>query len=141
MKCSALLIALIVSGCSATQSTAPVSTADELHKLHDIWVLDEVNGRTITRTDYDREAPRLELNTAEMRAMGHTSCNSFSGSFTATENSLKFGPIASTKMFCEKSVETEFLAVLHSVDRYRFEANRLLFLKNDQVIAKFRKVD
>jgi heat shock protein HslJ len=56
---------------------------------------------------------------AEGLASGSTSCNSYSGPYTADGDTLSFGPLASTLMGCEEprmSQETRFLTVLQSVE-------------------------
>ncbi len=47
-----------------------------------------------------------------------TDCNSMSGSYTATKDALSFGPIASTKMYCEGSQEADFAKFLEQAAKY-----------------------
>ena len=71
---------------------------------------------------------------------GFTGCNQFQGSFWQDGESLKFGPLASTRMFCEASadLETSFMAMLGNTTRFELTGNRLSFLAEDQVLARFR---
>lgn len=49
-----------------------------------------------------------------------TDCNRMSGSYVVSGDTISFGPIASTKMYCEGSQEMEFAALLESAEKYRF---------------------
>lgn len=55
---------------------------------------------------------------ADGKVTGTTDCNRFFGNYTLQENQLSFGPLASTKMFCEGSQETPFLEALSRVRSY-----------------------
>jgi heat shock protein HslJ len=58
-----------------------------------------------------------------------TDCNSMSAPYTTQGYSLTFGPITSTKMYCEGSQETEFAKVLSDVHAYSFAENGDLLLR------------
>lgn len=56
---------------------------------------------------------------ADNRVSGTTDCNGFSGSYDhPSEGSVTFGPLASTKMYCEGSQEMEFTSMLSEVGTY-----------------------
>lgn len=62
-----------------------------------------------------------------------TDCNSMSAEYTTITDTLSFGPIASTKMFCEGSQETEFQSMLKDVEKHSFTSRgelALLLKKN-----------
>ncbi|HXY05704.1 MAG TPA: META domain-containing protein [Burkholderiaceae bacterium] len=69
-----------------------------------------------------------------------TDCNALSGSYTAEKNELSFGPIASTRMFCEGSQEQDFQELLAQVHAYHFGPNGelVLDLKVKSGTAQFR---
>jgi len=46
------------------------------------------------------------------RVNGTTDCNSFSGTYTLTENVLTVGPLGMTKMFCPDAQESQFVGFL-----------------------------
>lgn len=58
-----------------------------------------------------------------------TDCNSMSGSYEAYSGGLTFGPIASTKMFCEDSKESEFASLISDTKTYRFTSKGELLLE------------
>src|SRR5215510_5562882 len=60
-------------------------------------------------------AAPISLSFADGRVSGRTGCNTFTGSYTLAGNSIKFGPIAATRMMCAEGVMTEerqFLSAL-----------------------------
>lgn len=69
-----------------------------------------------------------------------TDCNSMSGSYTARDGNITFGPIAMTKMFCQGSQEMEFAKLLETTSGYHFTARGqlILDLKFDSGSAVFR---
>lgn len=50
------------------------------YRLHDIWVLEELNRYKVFTTDFQKEVPRIEIHAEENRFMGFGGCNSISGS-------------------------------------------------------------
>ena len=69
-----------------------------------------------------------------------TDCNALSGSYTAQDNALTFGVIASTRMYCENSQEQAFEDLLTQTKGYRFSSSGelLLDLKVEGGTALFR---
>lgn len=60
---------------------------------------------------------------------GTTDCNAFFGTYTKTEDTLRFGPLGSTKKFCDGSQEMDFLTSLQDISTYTFDAhNNLIFI-------------
>lgn len=69
-----------------------------------------------------------------------TDCNGINGNYIATINSINFSQIGMTKMFCEKSQETDFLKILENTQNYHFTSKgELIFdLKFDSGTATFK---
>lgn len=62
---------------------------------------------------------------------GESGCNSFSGGYELSGDSLTFGPLASTMMACEQpqsDVEAAVLAGLEATATFRVEEGRLVLL-------------
>ena len=59
----------------------------------------------------------LRLDAATTRVAGFAGCNRYSGPYTLTADSLSFGALMSTKMFCQDgdALERAFLPMLSSV--------------------------
>ncbi len=71
---------------------------------------------------------------------GTTGCNRFIGNVAVTGNTLKFGGIVVTHVFCPNAmkVENAVLNAFNSVDNYTIENGLLLLKKNSEVYATFQ---
>jgi len=69
-----------------------------------------------------------------------TDCNSGNASYAAEDAAISFGPIASTKKFCEGSQEGEFFALVSNTSGYHFTSRGelILDLKFDSGSSVFR---
>lgn len=69
-----------------------------------------------------------------------TDCNSMSGDYTATKDSILFGAVAATQMYCEGSQEADFTALFQSAQKYHFtsKGELIIDLKFDSGSAVFR---
>lgn len=73
---------------------------------------------------------------------GKTDCNGFFGSYTfGSDGFIKFGPLASTLMYCDGSQEQVFRGEIEKVDRYSIDAsgNLLLLLSGNAGTIYFTK--
>ncbi|WP_245896455.1 META domain-containing protein [Flavobacterium sediminis] len=112
------------------------------YRLHDIWILEELNGKTIDRSDFKNEFPRIEINTKTNQFIGFTGCNQMNGSLFFEKGLLRFSQIMTTKMMCESgSKETEFLKALQSTTTYTIADNRLVLSNSDGSPLVFKKID
>ena len=69
-----------------------------------------------------------------------TDCNNGTATYTITKNALEFGPLASTKKYCEGSLETEFFKQLTQVESFLLkESNLHLQLRLDSGTMTFVK--
>ena len=60
-----------------------------------------------------------------------TDCNAMGGTYQVTDNTITFGPIMATKMFCEGSQESDFAAMLGEVQSFFFTPKgELIFALN-----------
>jgi heat shock protein HslJ/uncharacterized membrane protein len=112
------------------------------YRLHDIWVLEELNGYKIFISDFQKELPRIEIHAAENRFMGFGGCNSISGSLFFENDLLRFNNITSTLMACaENNKEDKFVKTLQSVTTYSIKNNRLTLSNPSGKLLVFKKVD
>lgn len=76
----------------------------------------------------------ITFNSAEGAVVGTTDCNNFSGLYTSgAGRTLSFGPLASTRMFCEGSQEVEFAGMVAGSSRYFFsEAGDLVLVLDSE---------
>lgn len=95
------------------------------------WRLTELIGQPVTASaDAHREA-FIKFNPVEKSVGGNGGCNTFGGSYQLTGSSqISFGPIMSTKMYCEDAkYENLFFDILSKADNY-FINGDTLFLRN-----------
>lgn len=112
------------------------------YRLHDIWVLEELNGYKIFITDFQKELPRIEIHVEENRFMGFGGCNSISGSLFFENDLLRFNNITSTLMACaENNKEDKFVKALQSTTTYSIKNNRLTLSNPSRKLLVFKKVD
>ena len=112
------------------------------YRLHDIWVLEELNGYKIFITDFQKEFPRIEIHAEENRFMGFGGCNSISGSLFFENDLLKFNNITSTLMACaENNKEDKFVKALQNSTTYSIKNNQLTLSNPSGKLLVFRKVD
>lgn len=138
-------LALLFFACDTTKKkttdTPPVTDSDAWSpQLHDIWVLNELNGSEL---DKAISRPRLELFPGENKINGHGSCNQIFGNMEATSKTINFSKIGSTKKFCAETMatESEFLKTLGMVDRYLIKGLGLYLFIGDDLVMEFQKVD
>lgn len=112
------------------------------YRLHDIWVLEELNGKKVSLTDFQRELPRIEIHAAENRFMGFGGCNSISGSIFYEKDLLRFSNMISTLMACAPdNKEDEFTKALQSTTTYTVGNNRLTLSNPSGKLLVLKKVD
>ena len=85
-----------------------------------------VGGKPVTVADRQRE-PHLVLHSQEARVVGYGGCNRMTSTYKSDGDRLSFGPIASTRMACAESMETEgeFHKALEKVARWRIVGESL----------------
>ncbi|PXY42945.1 META domain-containing protein [Flavobacterium hydrophilum] len=112
------------------------------YRLHDIWVLEELNGYKVFISDFQKELPRIEIHAEENRFMGFGGCNSINGSLFFEKDLLRFNNITSTLMACpENNKEDQFVKALQSTTTYSIKDNRLTLSNPSGKLLIFKKVD
>ncbi|OXA80337.1 Heat shock protein HslJ [Flavobacterium aquidurense] len=112
------------------------------YRLHDIWVLEELNGYKVFIADYQKELPRIEIHAQENTFMGFGGCNSISGTIFYEKDLLRFTKVISTLMACAPgNKEGEFTKALQSTTTYSIGDNRLTLSNPSGKLLVFRKVD
>ncbi len=94
------------------------------------WVVEDLNrGGVIDNT-------RLTLMfSAEGKVSGSTNCNRFNGAYTATANTVRFGPLAMTRRACTGEAlsqqQRKYMDALGGVTAWSIEADGALVLTGD----------
>lgn len=114
----------IVAGPGVAEAPPEPAPITELGRT--AWTLVEMGGTA----DFAHLVPTLEFG-AEGTVSGFAGCNQFSGSYTVTGGRLAMGPLATTKMACERpasAVEAEYVAALAAVTGWSVGADGRLTL-------------
>ena len=113
------------------------------YRLHDIWVLETLNGQAVTKEAFGKTLPSMEINANENLFMGLTGCNTFKGKLFSERNKLRFTNIAITKKMClpDNKKEQEFILALERTTTYSIGNNRLTLSNPDNELLVFKKVD
>ena len=96
------------------------------------WVLVELAGEPVANAATG-EAPDLELEGG--RVSGTGGCNRLTGTYETSGDTLRFGPLATTRMACEEAVmrrETAFLAALAATTRFEVAGSHLVLFDADR---------
>jgi len=67
----------------------------------------------------------------EGKTAGNGSCNRFTGSVDINGNTIKFGPLAATRMMCDpesSNQESEYLKALAGAEKYEVQNRLTLYL-------------
>ncbi len=120
--------AIAASSVAASQGPILVGTT---------WRLAEVDGKPMA-LGQDGKAATMELTIEGKRVSGFAGCNRMSGTYRLQGDSLRFGPLALTRMACKKGmdIEREFVAALEGTRAYRLSPDGLELLGESGTIAR-----
>ena len=107
--------------------------------LHDIWMLEDMNGQQIDVQQYGKERPRIEINSSQNTFMGSAGSHEISGKIFFEKGLLRFTDIAVPLNLT--AAENGFLKNLQSATGYKLENNRLLLFNPGGELLKFKKTD
>jgi heat shock protein HslJ len=119
---------LVLAGVSriVAKTAPPEPSGSAGQGLVGAWNLAEM-GPT---ADFAHLQPTIEF-TADGRVSGFAGCNTFSGSYATDGSTLTWGPLATTRMACQRpgsAVESDYLAALSGVDAWAIEPDGRLLL-------------
>lgn len=98
------------------------------------WILYELEG-VVQKFQSGSKDVYIQFDAAENQTSGFASCNTFSGSYTATGSSIKIGPLSSTKMACDDmSTETKFMQSLNKSASYKISSGSLSLIDASGVV-------
>jgi len=112
------------------------------YRLHDIWALEELEGRKINPEDFKNGVPNLEIYSEEAKFSGFAGCNQIGGKLFSEKDLIRFTDIAITELKCENyETEKALVKALQSTTRYKLKENKLYLFNPEGTKAVFRKVD
>ena len=132
------IAALVLAGCvpHAPPRVEVVSTEGSASSAlgNNRWRPIQIGEVAVTVAEGERE-PWIHLEPRSRKVSGSGGCNRITGSYDAGEDSLRFGPLASTRMACASmETETAFLQALEKARRYRVSGRTLELLDEGGVI-------
>ncbi|MEW5838421.1 MAG: META domain-containing protein [Pseudomonadota bacterium] len=136
-----LRVLKLVEMSAASACPAPDADKVDAPRLEDrTWVLVQLGEQNIAPPKQGLGA-HLILMSKDQRVAGSGGCNRLMGGYTLQGDTLKFGQMASSMMFCENGMETEqgFVLALSKVAGWSMDSG-LLVLKDSggKVLAKLR---
>lgn len=119
--------------------------ADSSIRLHDIWVVKEMNGEQVFKpNDKTIKQITLEIHINDMKILGNDSCNNFFGRINnLNNNAISFSELGSTKKLCpDMKIANNFSNAMKNVTNYELK-NLHLYLKDKEgnILLKLLKVD
>lgn len=109
------------------------------YRLHDIWVLEEINGQPVNVQQYGKERPRIEINSSQNSFIGYTGSHDINGKIFFERSLLRFTDVTAPQDLSK--AEKGFIKNLQSATGYKLENNRLVLFNPAGELLKFKKTD
>jgi len=125
-----VMVAVVLVGCG---SHDPSLSGDALAQAltGKTWTLEKLANR-----DMENDPPLTMQFMADGTVSGFSGCNTFNGQYTLDGNTLKFGPLASTRKMCGAAAnekEYAFTTMLAKVAQVSLEEDELILFTDNQV--------
>jgi heat shock protein HslJ len=130
---SLIIILAFTSGCSASKkavnNNSEMTMTTPLRGIY--WRLAALSGESLNHSSPTGKEAFIKFNIDGKSVGGNGGCNTFSANYNISNKShLSFGPLISTKMYCEDAkFENTFLNILSRTDSYLISGDTL-FLRN-----------
>jgi heat shock protein HslJ/uncharacterized membrane protein len=112
------------------------------YRLYDIWVLEEMGGKSVGKEDFGQQVPYLEINSSQNTFLGHAGCNRMNGKIWNEGPLLRFSEVILTRKACgPENREPSFLQHLGKSTHYEIKENRLRLGNADGPTLVFKKID
>lgn len=120
------------ASCSSQQSETEKATPANLVGQWNLKVVALTDSATISPADIDPEATQSVTFGADSTVSISTNCNVVGGSYVASGDSLTFGDMFATRMYCpDMRVEEMLGKILPMIRTYNFENDSTLRLNSD----------
>lgn len=128
------------TGCRPPAPKSPTATPGTPAALTGDWTLVEVAGHTAP-LGADHHPGTIQFNASTSKVSGFAGCNRFSGGYTASGDTINFGPLALTKMACEEGMDLEnaFTDALSRAKRFQMVGGSLVLLGEPDSLARFER--
>jgi heat shock protein HslJ len=132
----AIIIATMLVSCIKTdrENVRPVAMGIQGPE----WQLVEVGGTPVSPLSGDQR-PFISFDAVKNEATGFGGCNNFFGGYDLHGSSLRFGPVGTTRRFCEGEAGEVELRFMQALEKTRSWIIRdgVLLLKDGEVLARF----
>ncbi len=126
-----------LNSCETVKHTTG-SNPNDIFLYH--WQLTELGGKPFFAGGPEAAYLIFE-NLNPIKVFGTTGCNRLNGTvISSTGNSIKFSPLASTRMACPGDNESRFLDAINRTDNWKVKGNELMIYNGDVLLAKFTGV-
>lgn len=138
----AVTVAFQKKGASAFEKVTGCGHYVTDYRLHDIWVLEELNGRKMSRENFCKKLPVLEIYASSNTFLGFSGCHQIKGDLFFEKGKLRLIPVKNGLIVGEKtSSEAEFIAAIQSVNHYTIENNSLVLSNSSGIKVVLKKID
>jgi len=123
---SILSLVTLTGSCNSAKSTL----TEQKENMTQSSLSGTYNISQLESKDVSYEGLTITFNDSINHASGFSGCNTFFGNYTLKENTIKFGPIASSKKLCEpdfNNLEKDFLKALNEVSSFIAKNDTLTF--------------
>ncbi|GAA3558102.1 META domain-containing protein [Snuella lapsa] len=134
MKLTLILLALITMNTCGNTSKTITNQSNNNNTT-------EINGlyriKTLYNIDVSRNNLSINFDTQEQKLSGFSGCNRFFGKYTLEANTIKVGPLASTKMLCRETantIESKMHDALSKINKVIIDGELLKLAKDDTII-------
>lgn len=123
---------------SKTANTTAATTENAIEKkLQQTWILENLNGKTVTEKDFSI-LPKIVMTASTFS--GSTGCNAIKGNLiTDGAGKLKFPNLTAETKKCDAKKEAEFLQLLRTNSGYSIENNKLYLSNQFGLTMSFKK--
>jgi heat shock protein HslJ len=122
------------------------NSKDLVAKENNQKVMEEISGTyvvsSINGTDYSLNKLTIQFEENSKTVSGFSGCNRFTGTYTLEEDSITFGPLASTRMACQEeknNMEQEMITTLSGVNTFSIKGQELILLNGKSIVLKASK--
>ncbi|WP_223032545.1 META domain-containing protein [Hanstruepera marina] len=132
MKLITVFFALITMTTCGNSKSATTVDKQSQKALNGEFSINQINGSKISLEDLT-----ISFNDSLKTVSGYSGCNRFSGTYETIGNTLKIGPLASTKMACtpdRNAVESQFLSLLNEINTYEYLDGKLILKTGDKTV-------
>lgn len=132
-----LLVLAVLASCSVVRQ----NKAGEDFKGSQ-WTLISIDQQDLDGEALGRFQPTLQFDTAGTRISGNAGCNRYNGSVELSADSMRVGPLMSTKMACDQlELEQKFMSHLSEQSlTYQFK-DGILTLNSEKGELRFERVE